>query len=56
MKKRQKERLLALEMDFWKRCDGKFTLDRVRNETIREIMNVKKNITQMIEGKKKKKT
>ena len=51
LKKRQKERLLALEMDFWRRFAGKSRLKRVRNETIKETMNVKKNIIQAIEEK-----
>ena len=51
MKKRQKEKLLALEMDFWRRSAGKRRLQRVRKETIRETMKAKKNILQMIEEK-----
>ena len=51
LKKRQKERLMATQMDFCRRSTGKSRLEKICNETIRETMNVKKNIIQMIEEK-----
>ena len=44
LKKRQKDRLLALEMDFWRRSAEKSRQERAHNETIRITMNVKKNV------------
>ena len=44
LKKRHKEILLSMEMDFWKRSAGKSRTERIRNKTIGETMNVKKNI------------
>ena len=42
LKKRQKERLLALAMDFWRGSAGKSRLERFRNKAIGETMAVKK--------------
>ena len=40
LKERSKRLLEATEMDFWRRSAGRSKRDRVRNEEIREIMNV----------------
>ena len=41
-----------MEVDIWRRSSGKSRLERVRNKTIRETINVKKNnLIQMIEEK-----
>ncbi|XP_044745151.1 uncharacterized protein LOC123307015 [Coccinella septempunctata] len=42
-------RLLALEMDFWRRSAGKSKMDKVRNETIRNIMQVERTIIDEIQ-------
>lgn len=42
-------KLLALEMDFWRRSAGKSRLERTTNDRIREIMDVKKTILDEIE-------
>ena len=42
---------MATQMDFCRRSTGKSRLEKICNETIRETMNVKKNIIQMIEEK-----
>jgi hypothetical protein len=43
----QANKLLATEMDFWRRSAGKSKKEKVRNVTIREIMKVgKKGKTQ----------
>ena len=49
--KRQKERLLALKIDFFRRSAGKLGLERGGNKTVRETMNIKKNITRMFKEK-----
>ena len=50
--KRNKDRLLALEMDFWRRSCGVSKLQHVRNVDIREQMNVQGTILDTIETKK----
>jgi hypothetical protein len=44
-------KLLATEMDFWRRPARKSRNEKVRNVTIREIMEVGKNILEVIEEK-----
>ena len=44
MKQRTREVLEATEMDFWRRSAGISRKDRVRNETVREIMDAKQTI------------
>jgi hypothetical protein len=39
-------------MDFWRRSDRKLRKEKVRNVTIREIMEVGKNILEIIEEKR----
>jgi hypothetical protein len=45
----QANKLLATEIDFRRRSDRKSRKERVRNVTIREIMEVEKNILEAIE-------
>jgi hypothetical protein len=45
----QVNKLLATEMDFWKRSARKSRKEKVRNGTIREIMEVGKNVLEVIE-------
>jgi hypothetical protein len=45
-------KLLATEMDFWRRSDRKSRKDKVRNGTIRAIMEVGKNILEVTEEKR----
>lgn len=52
LNKRDKERLLALEMDFWRRSSGISRIERVRNERIREIMEVEGTILDTIDTKR----
>lgn len=52
LNKRERDRLLALEMDFWRRSSGISKLEHVRNERIRDIMGVKRNIIDKIETKR----
>jgi hypothetical protein len=46
------EKLLATDMDFWRRSARKSRKEKVRNVTIREIMAVGKNILEVIEEKR----
>jgi hypothetical protein len=46
------DKLLATEMDFWRRSARKSRKGKVRNVTIREIMEVGKNILEVIEEKR----
>jgi hypothetical protein len=47
----QANKLLATEMDFW-RCARKSRKEKVRNVTIRKIMEVGKNILEVVEEKR----
>lgn len=46
-----KRRLLAAEMGFWRRCCRLTLLDKVRNEVIRERMNIQTTIVDTTEAK-----
>jgi hypothetical protein len=48
----QANKLLATEMDFWRRSARKSKKEKVRNVTIGEIMEVGKNILEIIEEKR----
>jgi hypothetical protein len=48
----QANTLLATEMDFWRRSARKSRKEMVRNVTIREIMEVGKNILEVTEEKR----
>jgi hypothetical protein len=48
----QANKLLATEMDFWRRSARKSSNEKFRNGTIREIMQVGKNILEVIEEKR----
>jgi hypothetical protein len=48
----QANKLLATEMDFWRRSARKSRKEKARNGTIREIMEVGKNILEVIEDKR----
>jgi hypothetical protein len=48
----QANRLLATEMDFWRRSARKSRKENVRNVTIREITEVGKNILKVTEEKR----
>jgi hypothetical protein len=48
----QANKLLATEMDFWKRSARKSRKEKVRNVTIREVMEVGKNILEVTEEKR----
>jgi hypothetical protein len=47
----QANKLLAAEMDFWRRSARKSRKEKVRNVTIRKIMEVEKNILEVTEEK-----
>jgi hypothetical protein len=47
----QANKLLATEMDFWRRSSRKSRKEKVRNGTIRAIMEVGKKILEVIEEK-----
>jgi hypothetical protein len=48
----QENKLLATETDFWRRSARKSRKERVRNVTIKEIMEVEKNILEVTEEKR----
>jgi hypothetical protein len=48
----QANKLPATEMNFWRRSAKKSRKEKVRNGTIREIMEVGKNILEVIEEKR----
>jgi phage pi2 protein 07 len=50
--KQQANKLIATEMDFWRRSDRKSRKEKVRNDTIRAIMEVEKNISEVTEEKR----
>jgi hypothetical protein len=43
----QANKLLATEMDFWRRSERKSRKEKVRNVTIKEVMEVRKNILEV---------
>jgi hypothetical protein len=48
----QENKLLATEMEFWRRSARKSRKEKVRNVTITDIMEVGKNILEVIEEKR----
>jgi hypothetical protein len=48
----QANKLLVTEMDFWRRSARKSRKETIRNVTIREVMEVRKNILEVIEEKR----
>jgi hypothetical protein len=48
----QANKLLVTEMDFWRRSARKSRKQAVRNVTTREVMEVRKNILEVIEEKR----
>ena len=52
LRKRDKDRLLALEMDFWRRSAGISRLDHIRNDDIRRTMGTEETIIDTIERKR----
>ena len=51
LKKRTEDMLRATEMDFWRRSAGISRRERIRNEKVREIMGVEKDIVHDIRSK-----
>ena len=51
MKQSTEKMLTTTEMDFWRRAAGKSRIERVRNERIREIMEVRHTIVDDIKTK-----
>lgn len=51
IKQSTEKMLITTEMDFWRRSAGRSRRDRVRNDRIREIMGVRKTITDDIKTK-----
>jgi hypothetical protein len=49
--RRQQNRLLATEVDYWRRSARKSRRERIRNTVIREMMEVGKTIIERIEQK-----
>lgn len=50
--KRNKSKITAVEMEYWRRCCGVTRMDRVRNEEIRQRMNVQTDALNYIEEKR----
>jgi hypothetical protein len=48
----QANKLLATEMDFWRRSARKSRKEKFRNVTVREVMEVRKNILEVTEEKR----
>lgn len=51
LKSQIEKRLMATEMDFWRRSAGISRREKIRNEVIRKKMDIKKSIIDFIEGK-----
>jgi hypothetical protein len=49
--KSEEQRIMATEMDYWRRAAGISRLERIRNERVREIMRVDGNIVEDIRKK-----
>jgi hypothetical protein len=54
MGQKHANKLLATEMDFWRRSATKSRKEKVRNGTIRAIIEVGKNILEVIEEKRRR--
>jgi hypothetical protein len=52
LNRQQANKLLATEMDFWRRSARKSRKEKVLNVTIKEVMEVRKNILEVIEEKR----
>lgn len=52
IKKRDQNRIIATEMEFWRRCNRVTRADRIRNEDIRRRMSVEQDIITYIEEKR----
>lgn len=52
LNKKDRQKLLSLEMDFWRRSARISRLDHIRNDRIREIMKVEQTIIDTIEQKR----